>query len=580
MPNPGDFYLQGTPIPSGSDPVTDTPGTIPGGYANLNNGGWISGADAAARNALPEILRKSGMAFKQIDKAGSLFVLRDGPWAYTDDDWYEIQLGSPTGDNGSCALAVAPNTVPVDTEPTLGWAIAYAGAGTIGPVRESRGFGVTAIVDEAANQLRILLIDPIAETVTAIVSWAVAVAEQVVDLVVFEYDGTNVYGAVTTANDLFVFRYSLTTDPETGVVSTAAFSVATHVGTFAGTRLAVTDGSGTKYLWVTDPANPNLNVYTGPLYAAAVPVAINFIVSGLCYAPGYGLFVYDNAGQNGLYIVADTALTVAPTPATIPSGCVDLVFDGERLLAARVFGGARQVWSLDPSAGTIYYTQSVATNATSFRLSVTDLGYFIVPSDPPLADERTFLFYDRGGTKLGAILNASAPETALQGVGAVILASGHIVFTESYTNLGVPTVRVCTSRAPYFRRNDHAQVYAERLMLVAGSAFEGLLYRSATGIVQVQPKFTSTIINDNDYTFGSVDLVAMRNLTAAHVVTLPAPVANTIVEVKTDNTCSVVNTITIEGSGGEFIDGALTYVLSTQYAHVRLWTDGANWSVI
>lgn len=43
---------------------------------------------------------------------------------------------------------------------------------------------------------------------------------------------------------------------------------------------------------------------------------------------------------------------------------------------------------------------------------------------------------------------------------------------------------------------------------------------------------------------------------------------------------NATNNVTIDGSGSETIDGALTYVLSAQYDAVVLQCDGANWNII
>jgi hypothetical protein len=65
---------------------------------------------------------------------------------------------------------------------------------------------------------------------------------------------------------------------------------------------------------------------------------------------------------------------------------------------------------------------------------------------------------------------------------------------------------------------------------------------------------------------------------AARVITLPAATARRIYVVKKIDSSG--NTVTIDGNASETIDGALTKVLSAQYASVMIQSDGTNWHIL
>ena len=43
---------------------------------------------------------------------------------------------------------------------------------------------------------------------------------------------------------------------------------------------------------------------------------------------------------------------------------------------------------------------------------------------------------------------------------------------------------------------------------------------------------------------------------------------------------AVANTVTIDASGTQTIDGGLTYSLSLIYEYVRIISDGSNWQIV
>lgn len=99
--------------------------------------------------------------------------------------------------------------------------------------------------------------------------------------------------------------------------------------------------------------------------------------------------------------------------------------------------------------------------------------------------------------------------------------------------------------------------------------------------VQTSQGLKRTPVADVNYTVLDTDyLAAYTSITAARVVSLPTAVgrAGRIVWVKDESgAASVVNTITIDPSGAQTIDGAATIAIVTPYGRASLYSDGANW---
>lgn len=123
----------------------------------------------------------------------------------------------------------------------------------------------------------------------------------------------------------------------------------------------------------------------------------------------------------------------------------------------------------------------------------------------------------------------------------------------------------------------------------------GLFYDDATdrlGVGTITPKSTlesggsfglkvkSIVVGDSPYTAAS-ETVILANATGGNItVNLPAlsGVAGRIYNVK--KTDSSANTVTLDGSGAETIDGAATQVLTTQYQSLMIFAGPSEWSVI
>lgn len=75
--------------------------------------------------------------------------------------------------------------------------------------------------------------------------------------------------------------------------------------------------------------------------------------------------------------------------------------------------------------------------------------------------------------------------------------------------------------------------------------------------------------------------VTLCDATALDIVaTLPACVTCSGIVLTIKKVDSSVNTVTITPDGSETVDGASSYVLSSQYELLKITSDGANWHII
>lgn len=85
----------------------------------------------------------------------------------------------------------------------------------------------------------------------------------------------------------------------------------------------------------------------------------------------------------------------------------------------------------------------------------------------------------------------------------------------------------------------------------------------------------------SSYTLASSDELITCNATSgAFTLTLPTAVGISGRVYYIKKTDTTLNAITVDGSGAETIDGALTRVLSTQYESLKIVSNGSNWTVL
>ena len=98
--------------------------------------------------------------------------------------------------------------------------------------------------------------------------------------------------------------------------------------------------------------------------------------------------------------------------------------------------------------------------------------------------------------------------------------------------------------------------------------------------LNVLPNIVRIAFGDSPYAVLAVDvLIACDTTGGAVAVNLPAAATmlDQVIYVKDEGGAAGGTNITIDGNGGEFIDGALTLVLAVNYDGVALYNDGTDW---
>lgn len=78
----------------------------------------------------------------------------------------------------------------------------------------------------------------------------------------------------------------------------------------------------------------------------------------------------------------------------------------------------------------------------------------------------------------------------------------------------------------------------------------------------------------------SVDLILCNTTSAGFTVTLPTASGNTGKVFTIENTGTAGNTLTVDTTSSQTINGALTFLMDTQYDSVKVVSDGSNWLVL
>lgn len=99
----------------------------------------------------------------------------------------------------------------------------------------------------------------------------------------------------------------------------------------------------------------------------------------------------------------------------------------------------------------------------------------------------------------------------------------------------------------------------------------------------LRPKWTAKAVSASPYTVVPADVVLLLDTDVAITVQLPALAANQgrVLWVKDQQGAgAAVNNFTIDGSGSQLIDGALTYVGNVTRAAIMLFAGPTEWSIL
>lgn len=124
-------------------------------------------------------------------------------------------------------------------------------------------------------------------------------------------------------------------------------------------------------------------------------------------------------------------------------------------------------------------------------------------------------------------------------------------------------------------------IYLEDLATGSGTATRG----TSTGGTQTVTKInlsgvgtTITTVTSTPYSATISDGTILVNVSSAATINLPTAVGNSGQRLTVKNITN--NTVTLDGSGTQTIDGALTHVLSGIYEKVTIQSDGSNWHIV
>lgn len=150
--------------------------------------------------------------------------------------------------------------------------------------------------------------------------------------------------------------------------------------------------------------------------------------------------------------------------------------------------------------------------------------------------------------------------------------------TNSFTDTGAAntsgTITSPTASVVKFAPNGNS-------WLVGGSVGIGTATPTATLTLGGGMAINRRSVSDTNYTAVASDyMICYTTLTAGRSVTLPtASASNTnqvyVIKDQTGNAAS--NNITVQGTGGQTIDGAATKVINTAWGVLKVYTNGSNW---
>jgi hypothetical protein len=106
---------------------------------------------------------------------------------------------------------------------------------------------------------------------------------------------------------------------------------------------------------------------------------------------------------------------------------------------------------------------------------------------------------------------------------------------------------------------------------------------TASGLVMngsFNAELVSIVNSDSPYTAAAVEVIIADATSGAITVNLPDAAGNTGRRYSIKKVDATANLVTIDGDGGDTIDGQTTKVLSDQYDSVTVVSDGTNWFII
>jgi hypothetical protein len=257
-------------------------------------------------------------------------------------------------------------------------------------------------------------------------------------------------------------------------------------------------------------------------------------------------------------------------------------------------------WVAPSAAALIITVDGIKQHTSSYSLQVSGLSTIVTfPVAPDFEDEIEIVGITDTGERPASPVDATNLSTAPGTVGlyASKTTAGEtqiLNFKSLYAGAGVTLtsaaeyVTIAAEALPTF-----ANVGTGHTVLVNPST-DPLQFRAITGDGD---RIVTSIVSDTitfQYRYGyvsapgpsyvaSVDdrIIGVTNTAAPMSVTIPLGVAGVQVIVKDETgNANLTNPITIQSGGGAAIDGQSTYVITSGYGSVTLYSNGTNWFVV
>lgn len=214
---------------------------------------------------------------------------------------------------------------------------------------------------------------------------------------------------------------------------------------------------------------------------------------------------------------------------------------------------------------------------------------FVCNSDPTTlgTDPITFVFFNSVATLNagnGIDITGTTISVSTDGQG-FDFSSGDLILELDSTTLSKSAsgLKVATGGITNTEINAAANIDATKLGtgVVDNTEFNYLNGVTSSIQTQLDTKFAYTLVSINSNTSAVNKTTYLTDSSGgAFAVTLPAPSANAYVVVKDSNGSANLNNVTINPNGAELIDGASSYILSSNYGSKTFVSNGTNWYIL
>ena len=187
--------------------------------------------------------------------------------------------------------------------------------------------------------------------------------------------------------------------------------------------------------------------------------------------------------------------------------------------------------------------------------------------------------YTINGTGGSGADNAGANLNLAGGKGTGTGAGGSVVFQTATAGVSSSTPNALTTVVSVNVNTATTSSTTGTVVVTGGAGISGSLYLGGGLAAAISTKTNAV----SPYTALDTDYTLLGNPGAGTTLTINLPTAvgraGKIFVIKKIN-ANIADTVTIDASGAQTIDGALTQVLTIQYTSITIQSDGANWFIL